>query len=201
MWFSLFHTLSSDVSSPGRACRFRFVGVAAFSSPCNRRSVHPRLLSSLSHTTPLRCPAFSSSPPLCWHVSESTEGPNTQTRQGLTSTFTARLQMEMEDRRAGHRGGWGGGPRRRQSSYLLEAKRKCRQRARSLRTSIRNIRNCRLPWLLGKVFWLRDDSQVYTSLRLQYGPAGCGVLPVPARVQRKLYVHLCTCEMTEACPV
>ena len=89
MWFSLFHTLSSDVSSPGRACRFRFVGVAAFSSPCNRRSVHPRLLSSLSHTTPLRCPAFSSSPPLYLHVVEPTEGPNTQTRQGLASTSTA----------------------------------------------------------------------------------------------------------------
>ena len=89
MWFSLFHTLSSDVSSPGTACRFRFVGVAAFSSPCNRRSVHPRLLSSLSHTTPLRCPAFSSSPPLYLHVVEPTEGPNTQTRQGLASTSTA----------------------------------------------------------------------------------------------------------------
>ena len=123
-------------------------------------------ISLLSPThTPLRCPAFSSSPPLCWHVSESTEGPNTQTRQGLTSTFTARLQMEMEDRRAGHRGGWGGGPRRRQSSYILEAKRKCRQRARSLRTSIRDLPLA----MLRKVFWLRDDSQVYALLRLQYG--------------------------------
>jgi hypothetical protein len=63
-------------------------------------------ISLLSPThTPLRCPAFSSSPPSCCHLVESTEGPNTQTRQGLTSNSTARLQME--DRRAGHRGGWG----------------------------------------------------------------------------------------------
>ena len=54
-----------------------------------------------------------------------------------------------------------------------------------------------MPWLLGKVFWLRDDSQVYTMLRLRYGPAGCGVLPVAGGVQRKLYVRLCRCEMTE----
>ena len=141
MWFSLFHTLSSDVSSPGRACRFRFVGVAAFSSPCNRRSVHPRLLSSLSHTTPLRCPAFSSSPPLCLHVVEPTEGPNTQTRQGLTSTSTA-LVSRWRCRTAVRITAEAGGPRRRQSSKLLEAKRKCRQRARRLRVSIRDCRCC-----------------------------------------------------------
>lgn len=57
--------------------------------PMQPPRVHPRLLSSLSHTTPLRCPAFSSSPPSCWHVVEPTEGPNTQTRQGLASTSTA----------------------------------------------------------------------------------------------------------------
>ena len=50
---SLFHTLCSDVSSPGRACHFRFVGVAAFSSPCNRRVCIP--VSSPLSPTPLRC--------------------------------------------------------------------------------------------------------------------------------------------------
>jgi hypothetical protein len=73
----------------------------------------------------------------------------------------SRLQMEMQDRCAGHRGGWG--PRRRQSSKLLEAKRKCRQRARHLRVSTPDCRLPCLPWLLVKVFWLRDDSQVYTT--------------------------------------
>jgi hypothetical protein len=88
---------------------FTFASSLRLFFPMQPPRVHP-ILSPLSHTTPLRCPAFSSSPrsPSRGHVVESTEGPNTQTQQGLTSTSTACLQMEMEDRRAGHRGGWGG---------------------------------------------------------------------------------------------
>lgn len=109
--------------------------------PMQPPRVHPRLLSSLSHTTPLRCPAFSSSPPLYLHVVEPTEGPNTQTRQGLASTSTA-LVSRWRCRTAVRVTAEAGGPRRRQSSKLLEAKRKCRQRARRLRVSIRDCRCC-----------------------------------------------------------
>jgi hypothetical protein len=121
---------------------FTFASSLRLFFPMQPPRVHP-ILSPLSHTTPLRCPAFSSSPrsPSRGHVVESTEGPNTQTQQGLTSTSTACLQMELEDRRAGHRGGWGG-PRRRQSAKLLEAKRKCRQRARSLHGCLGKSSGC-----------------------------------------------------------
>jgi len=188
---------SSMVISPrpsfaGAVVHFRLVVAALFPHATPR--VHP-ILSSLSHTTPLRCPAFLVSPSCVWHVVEPTEGPNTQTRQGLNSTA---LQMEMEDRPWGPPRRLGAKPRRRQFSKLLEAKRKCRQRARSSRPV---VRYAILPWLLVKVFWLRDDSQVHTMLRLHCGPAGCGVLPVPGGVQRKLYVRLYTCGMTEAYPV
>lgn len=57
---------------------------------------------------------------------------------------------------------------------------KSRQRARSLRTFF--DAQPTLPWLLGKVFWLRDGGQVCTLLPLNHGPAGCGVF---ARVGRR----------------
>ena len=158
--------------------------------------VHP-ILSPLSHTTPLRCPAFSSSPhsPSRGHVVESTEGPNTQTHQGLTSTSTACLQMEMEDRRAGHRGGRGG----QDAANQLNFSKRNESADNAPEACARRYAICRLP-CLGKSSGCVTIAKSIPCCDFNTA-AGCGVLPVPGGGQRKLYVHLYTCEMTEVYPV